>query len=495
MSPPSATLARTPDAGATESKQTRSLFGEILDWMLAPLLLLWPMSIALTYLVAQSIASAPFDRALDDDITILARQLRLVEHPADLMVNTQAQDILRASDADQVFYQIRDQRNQILAGNRDLPPPPLTTSPRQARQVQFRSDLIQGEPIRVAYRTLDHTYPDGKEIVIQVAETLSKREQLANEIIKGVILPQFIILPLAVILVWFALAQGIAPLKQLQQKIRSRRSDDLSPIPAHEAPDEVTPLVLAFNDLLQRQGRVIEQQRRFVADAAHQMRTPLTGLRTQAELALRLKDPHEIEASLRHLITSAKQATRLINQLLTMARTENQLTPNEALPELALDHLVREVVRDWVPQALQKQIDLGLEIDGKKMLLHGHTLLLRELLNNLLDNALRYTPEHGKITVRLHRHDPGMLTLEVEDTGPGIPVEDRALVFERFYRVLGTGIDGSGLGLAIVKEITQRHNATISLHPNPHSSDARTPGTLFRIVFPSADLPAILEES
>ncbi|TAK92483.1 MAG: sensor histidine kinase [Burkholderiaceae bacterium] len=478
----------------TELVQARSLFGEILDWMLAPLLLLWPISIAFTYLVAQSIASAPFDRALDDDITLLARQLMRVNSPAELMVNAQPQEILRASDTDQLFYQILDPQGRILAGNRDFPPPPKQTHGQSVRRVQFRSDLVEGEPVRVAYRTLDHAYPGGSEITIQVAETLTKREQLANEIIKGVILPQFFILPLAVILVWFALIQGIAPLKRLQQKILARRSDDLSPIPANEAPEEVTPLVLAFNELLQRQGRVIEQQRRFVADAAHQMRTPLTGLRTQAELALRQTDPQEIETSLRHLITSTKQATRLINQLLTMARTESQLTPSEALPQLTLDRLVRDVVHDWVPQALQKPIDLGLEIDGKQMMVYGHTLLLRELLNNLLDNALRYTPEQGNITVRLHRHDPGMITLEVEDTGPGIPPEERELIFERFYRVLGTGIDGSGLGLAIVKEIAQRHNAILTVHNNPRSTDSRYPGTLFRIAFPSLEQPATLEE-
>lgn len=477
---------RVEDQHALQEPQARSLFGEILDWMLAPLLLLWPMSIAVTYLIAQSIANAPFDRSLEDNINMLARQIEVHAGQPQLVFNAQARDMLRANDTDQLFFQILSKNHQWIAGERDLPHP--ASASIKPHQVAYRDDLLHGEPVRVAFKNVTLPTPENLSVIIQIAETNNKREQLANEIIKGVILPQFVILPISVILVWFALTRGIAPLRQLQVQIRNRRPDDLSPIPAHAAPDEVAPLVLAFNELLQRQSQVLQQQKRFIADAAHQMRTPLAGLRTQTELALRLKDPKEIESSLQQLLTSTKQATRLINQLLSMARAENQNPATEPLPLIALDHVAREVVRDWVPQAMQKQIDLGLELDGKKMMIHGHALLLRELLNNLLDNAIRFTPAQGRITVRIHRKNPDAITLEVEDTGPGIPSHEYDLVFERFYRVLGTGVDGSGLGLAIVREIAQRHQATISLHNNPHSNDPHKPGTMIRIAFPSKDL-------
>jgi len=489
-----ATLRASPiTSQEDETPQARSLFGEILDWMLAPLLLLWPMSIAVTYLVAQSIANAPFDRALNDNINILARQLRVEGSQVQLRLDPQSQDILRANDTDELFYQVLGKNNEWIAGDRELSSRSLES--RVSRQVQYRNELIHGEPIRVAYRLVQLKHQGNIEVLIQVAETLGKREQLANEIIKGVILPQFIILPLAVILVWFALSQGIAPLNKLQHRISARRPDDLSPIAVQEAPEEVAPLVLAFNELLERQTRVIEQQKRFVADAAHQMRTPLAGLRTQAELALRLKDPQDTEASLRQLITSTKQATRLINQLLAMARAENQPPGPEASPKISLQKVVQEVVHEWVPQALQKPVDLGLELDGEDFSIRGQETLLREMLNNLIDNALRYTPVDGHVTVRLHRKDPGIVTLEVEDTGPGIPSHERQLVFDRFYRVLGTGVDGSGLGLAIVREIVQRHQAEISLHENGSSADPRYPGTLFRIAFPCADAADELDEA
>ncbi|MGG7607248.1 sensor histidine kinase [Massilia sp. BKSP1R2A-1] len=473
-----------------------SLFGEILDWMLAPLLLLWPMSIAITYLVAKSIANQPFDDALEDRVTVLSQQIRTVSGKPVVQLPGSARDVLRADDVDSVYFQISGPAGLHLDGDRDLPRPRAGSSDDQARggAVSFRNDSIHGTPVRVAYSyvNLDPLREPGKGAepelaLVQVAETLDKRAHLANEIIKGVILPQFIILPVILALVWFALSRGLSPLAELQQRIRARPQDDLSPIDPRQVPEEISPLVGSFNDMLERLAQTVEMQKRFIADAAHQMKTPLAGMRMQSELALRQVDPGEIHRSLEQLATSSESATRLVNQLLALARAENQPHAGLAFEEIDLAQLARATVQDWVQASFAAQIDLGLELpeepQDKPLPIAGNALMLRELLSNLIDNALRYTPSGGSVTVRVRR-DGEQALLEVEDTGPGIAPTERAHVFERFYRILGTNVQGSGLGLAIVREIAQQHGAEIDIFNNPRSHSKKYPGSLFRLTFP-----------
>ncbi|MEW6762087.1 MAG: sensor histidine kinase N-terminal domain-containing protein [Pseudomonadota bacterium] len=473
-----------------------SLFGEILDWMLAPLLLLWPMSIAITYLVAKSIANQPFDDALEDRVTVLSQQIRTVSGKPVVQLPGSAHDVLRADDVDSVYFQISGPAGLHLDGDRDLPRPRTGSDDDQARggAVSFRNDSIHGTPVRVAYSyvNLDPLREPGKGAepelaLVQVAETLDKRAHLANEIIKGVILPQFIILPVILALVWFALSRGLSPLAELQERIRARPQDDLSPIDPRQVPEEISPLVGSFNDMLERLAQTVEMQKRFIADAAHQMKTPLAGMRMQSELALRQVDPGEIHRSLEQLATSSESATRLVNQLLALARAENQPHAGLAFEEIDLAQLARATVQDWVQASFAAQIDLGLELpedpQDKPLPIAGNALMLRELLSNLIDNALRYTPLGGSVTVRVRR-DGEQALLEVEDTGPGIAPAERAHVFERFYRILGTNVQGSGLGLAIVREIAQQHGAEIDIFNNPRSHSKKYPGSLFRLTFP-----------
>jgi two-component system sensor histidine kinase TctE len=322
---------------------------------------------------------------------------------------------------------------------------------------------------------------------VQVAETLDKRAQLANEIIKGVILPQFIILPVILALVWFALSRGLSPLAQLQERIRARPPDDLSPIDSRQVPEEISPLVGSLNDMLARLAHTIDAQKRFIADAAHQMKTPLAGMRMQSELALRQVDPNEIHRSLEQLATSSESATRLVNQLLALARAENQPHAGQTLEPLDLAALARDVVQDWVQASFAHEIDLGYEVIGDPPEIDGSAMMLRELLSNLIDNALRYTPPGGSVTVRVRGTNIGngnQALLEVEDTGPGIAPSERHRVFERFYRILGSSASGSGLGLAIVREIAQQHGADIEIFSNPRSTHKKFPGSLFRLTFP-----------
>ncbi len=486
LAQPEPLLYEPPKAEPDENIQ-HSLFGEILDWMLAPLLLLWPMSIAITYLVAKSIANQPFDHALEDSVTVLAQQVKEVDGRVVSRLPGPARDVLRADDVDNVYIQIVGPHREIVDGDRDLPLPQDEDRYRRGT-VHFRNETVHGTPVRVAftYVNLHPLAARGEEpyaALVQVAETLEKRALLANEIIKGVILPQFIILPIVLALVWFALARGLSPLAQLQERIRARRPDDLSPIDSRQVPEEISPLVGSLNDMLERLSQTIEMQKRFIADAAHQMKTPLAGMRMQSELALRQIDPGEIHRSLEQLAKSSESATRLVNQLLALARAENQPHTGGAFEALDLAALARATVQDWVQASFAHRIDLGFEQPDAPVGISGNPVMLREMLSNLIDNALRYTPAGGSVTVRV-RDDGGAALLEVEDTGPGIAASERTHVFERFYRILGNSAPGSGLGLAIVREIAQQHGAEVDVFNNPRSDARKAPGCLFRVSFP-----------
>ena len=317
-------------------------------------------------------------------------------------------------------------------------------------------------------------------------ELAHKRKTLATEIVKGTMVPQFVSLPLAVLLVWLALVRGIKPLAELEKRIRARKPDDMSPLDDRAVPEEVAPLVLSINDLLSRLTVSLTTQKRFLADAAHQLKTPLAGLRMQADLAQRETNADELKKSLKNIGRSSVRATHTVNQLLALARAE---ATGRSLPKQPVDMalVANEVMADSVPRALEKQIDLGYDgpaVGELPVLLEGNPTLLKELLRNLLDNAITYTPDHGKVTLRLlHDHLSGVLMLLVEDSGPGILPSERELVFQPFYRTLGTNVDGSGLGLAIVLEIAKQHNADISI-------EDMLPGTRISVKFMSVSMIA-----
>ena len=290
-----------------------SLFGEILDWMLTPLLLLWPISLALTWLVAQNLANKPFDRALVYNVQTLAQLIQVGPGPRVRFSLAQpTSELLRADDADYVYYQVLGTRGEFLSGERDLPAPPgPAATVRVDDEPHLRDAEFRGLPVRIAslWVPIDGTRAPA---LVQVAETREKRSVLAAEIIKGVMLPQFAILPLAVLLVWLALVRGIKPLSELEKRIRARRPDDLSPLDEHSVPQEVGPLVASVNDLLTRLKDSIAMQKRFLADAAHQLKTPLAGLRMQADLALREgNNADELKQSLQQIGLASVAAVKV----------------------------------------------------------------------------------------------------------------------------------------------------------------------------------------
>ena len=469
-------------------QEHRSLFGEILDWMLTPMLLLWPISLVLTWLVAQSIAGKPFDRALEYNASALAQLVSVSNNRVQFNLPLPARELLRADDSDTVYYQVLGAQGEFLSGERDLP---LPADDEKAffGEVRLRDAEVHGVDVKIAYTWVKLTLPNARPALVQVAETMEKRSVLATEIVKGVMLPQFVILPMAVLLVWLALVQAIKPLNRLEERIRARKPDDLSPIDAQAVPLEVVPLVSSVNDLLMRLKDSIATQKPFLADAAHQLKTPLAGLRMQADLAQREgANTEELKQSLRQIGRSSIRATHTVNQLLALARAESS---GSAMPRVACDlaDLTISVVRDCVPRALEKQIDLGYEgpqagAEGGQLV--GNPTLLKELIRNLVDNAINYTPSSsdvpGMITARVLIDAFGkILVLQVEDSGPGVPLAERELIFQPFYRALGTEVDGSGLGLRIVMEIAHLHDATIGVEDTRPGH--QPPGARFNVRF------------
>jgi two-component system sensor histidine kinase TctE len=426
-------LSAPKQSSSTTSESERSLFGEILDWMLAPLLFVWPLSIAFTHYFANNVANFPYDQALREHVSAIARQIKLVDGKPVLSLPASARALLRADETDNVYFHVIS-RGKLLAGDKELPISKNEVDPTaDAGEIYMRDLDTNGQELRIAYTYVsDGSLPRERWVLVEVAETTEKRSQLANKIVASVILPQFIIIPLAVMLVWFGLSRGLRPLTRLRKTIETREPADLSPIATRRVPEELEPLVEAFNEMLERMKKNVEAQQRFVADAAHQMRTPLTGLKTQAQFAMRETDPEALRHALRQIATGVDRAGRMVNQLLTLARAE------------------------------------GSEVAQQN-----------ELLKNLIDNALRYTPTGGKVTCRISSTHVTCL-LEVEDDGVGLTEAQAEMVFERFYRVDDAGTEGSGLGLAIVQEIAAQHESTATLRPNKG-----TRGATARVAFPA----------
>lgn len=469
-----AEIQRRPSVFSDPTPTLNSLFGEILDWMLAPLLLVWPISIAATHLIAEEIANQPYDYVLADHVGRIARNMKV--SPDGVTVTLPKPPTARPGeeDPDRFYHQVAQAGGDLIAGDDELPPLPAGER-RALNEVLFRNATVLGETVRVAYQLVPSP-SDARPLLIQAAETRKQRKALSSRIISGVLLPQFAIIPLAVILVWLGLSRGLAPLGRLQARIRRRQPDDLSPVNLRTVPEELQPVIAAFNDMMARLQDNLDAQQRFIAAAAHQLKTPLTGLKTQTELALRESDGAQLRDYLRRIAAGVDRAAHLTNQLLQLARAEASHENAQARQPVDLAALVRDVAARCVPRALARNIDLGFEESGGASKIFGVPLLLCEMLDNLIDNAIKYTPAGGHVTVRLQGGERPVL--EVEDTGIGIAPEDRGRIFERFYRALGTEAEGSGLGLAIVREIADLHSASVTVLDNPAGR-----GALFRVVF------------
>ncbi|HUL93981.1 MAG TPA: sensor histidine kinase N-terminal domain-containing protein [Burkholderiales bacterium] len=445
-----------------------SLRRHLTYWLLGPLLLLVAAGSFLSYRIALSAANKAYDSALLDPALAIASHLKPGGTRLELDLPSIAIEALRIDTEDRVYYQVLGPAGELIAGTPRLPAPPERLQPGE--HIYYDATL-EGERVRIAARAVR---VETGTAIVQVAETLIKRDKLVLELLVASTVPQVLIAFAAVALLWLGIGQGLRPLDRLRGEIAARSPRDLRPFSERDKPQEVHSLVAALNQLLSRLNAAIASQQRFIANAAHQLRTPLAGLKTHAELARREPSTSELRSLLDMIAAETQRTSHLVNQLLTLARAEPGESPGGQ--PVNLHEIVGRDVRDWVQRAVGKNIDLGFELEDAWTL--GEPLLLRELAANLLDNALAYTQAGGSVTVRTGVRN-GESVLEVEDNGPGIPEAEREKVFERFYRVPATGGEGCGLGLSIVSEIAERHSARIEL-----ADSAGGRGTLIRAVFP-----------
>jgi two-component system sensor histidine kinase TctE len=461
----------------------RSLRGTLLNWVLVPLSLLFAADALFSYRLAFQFADLAYDRALASEVLALAGRLRLEADRVQVDLPEAALQFFEADEHDQIYFRVSDDRGDLVFGHRELAWPPV--DPLRGGKPLLYDSRFFGEPVRVAAVAVSLPGQSAsRHATVAVGETLIKCRILAREILLGMLLPQLLLLALAAVLVWLGVGRGLQPLEALVEAIRRRSHRDLSPLEEGAAPLEVRPMVGAINGLLDRLNATLSAQRRFVADAAHQLRTPLAGLKTQTELALRERDPTALAHSLAHIHGATERSAHLVNQLLALARAEPGADRPDRFQFVDLKDIAKETTADWVSPALRKSIDLGFESETDRVSVTGDAVLLRELLSNLLDNAIRYTAEGGRVTVRVARTGADS-TLSVEDSGPGIPEAERGHVFEPFHRVLGSGQEGCGLGLSIVREIAERHGAAVTL-----GGGADGHGTLVEVRFAGVDGPA-----
>ncbi|MBK7615563.1 MAG: sensor histidine kinase N-terminal domain-containing protein [Burkholderiales bacterium] len=466
----------------------RSLHRQLLMWLLLPQLVLWMAGAYFTYNLAARYANRAIDATLSQASRALARQVKPIDSGLFIDFPRAAQDILESDPEDRVFYTVSSPPGQFILGNRHLPAPQMTQPDfgepyfYDAKVPSALGSTTAGstDAVRVAALYLRYataSTPD-QTMLVQVARSSANREELARSILVDTLLPLSGVMLLMSMVVWAGIRAGLAPLALLQRKVEGRAANLLAPIQLEAAPPEVRSLARAMNDLLEEVNHSVMAQKRFISDAAHQLRTPLAGLKSQTELALRDATDPALSARLQRVHESATRSAHLVNQLLTLARAEPESVNLQDRQAVDLRRLARELTAETVPRALQAGVDLGLdeadEADGddEALQVHGITLLLREALANLLDNAIRYAGKGSTVTVRVRRQDE-QAVLEVEDNGPGVPEQELAHVVQRFVRATQDGT-GCGLGLAIVREIVERHAGSFQLHAvGPHGLLAR----------------------
>jgi two-component system sensor histidine kinase TctE len=433
----------------------------LLRWLLIPTLALWLISATVGYLRSLALAHEAYDRTLLGSALVIGERLSVQDGQIVVDLPYAALAMLRTDTQDSIFYRVATlAEERHISGYADLPPPAMPPG----SEPLFYDAAYKGQHIRVvalAWSVVGDTQP--QTLMVQVAETMDARRQLTRRIVSESAVMQLLLIAAAAGLIGFGVRRGLAPLKRLRDDVRARDANDLTSIDTHRVPREVVPLINAINVHTERQRQLSDAQVRFIANASHQLKTPLTVLRAQVDHALQQNDHEAMRTVVQRIHQSTQATQRVMNQLLSLARSE----PGRPLDIEALDlaALAREQTFDMLALARAKSIDLGFEGE-LPVSVCGEPVLLRELVNNLVHNAISYTPPGGHVTVRVALCD-GRACLGVIDNGPGIPPEERLRVFERFYRGAATSAHGTGLGLAIVKEICDRHQIEITIANDP----------------------------
>jgi len=451
--------------------QPGSLRLHLLAWVVLPLAGLTTVNLWTTHRNALATADLITDRMLLGSARAIAEQVSVIGGVLDATVPPAAIEMFDTGDRDSVYYRVTTATGRLLTGYPDLPEPPRDTStgtPALYRKTPVRL-LSLAHPIVGA--------DDESPITATVGVTLAGHDAVVRRLWLSAFAQQSALVAIAALFVLVGLSRGLIPLLALRDAVRSRDKADLAPIAVPGAQSELNPLIDALNAYMDRVRAQMAAQRRFISNAAHQLRTPLALLSTQAAYARRETGKEARDEALTALQQSALALARLAEQLLTLSRAE----PGSRRPRadrVDLAEAARHVLETLAPMAVARHIDLGLEENGT-VPVSGDGTMLRELIVNLVDNALRYTPEGGSITVAVKAEEREAV-LTVADSGPGIPEAEREHVFERFYRVGGAAGDGSGLGLAIVREVADNAAGRVTL------SDSAAGGLLVEVRLPLA---------
>ncbi len=454
----------------------RSLKHELLFRLVLPLIFFVNVDTVLTYFVTLHYVDKTYDRWLLDSAKSVTQEIRVRDGSAFVELPPAALAIFKWDESDKTYFKIISEHRKILAGDALVPDPPLPNG--DWSHPIFFEDTMQGEPVRVVAMLVERgDIPE--KIFIHVAETLNKRRAMMRDIFLTDLVPQILLILTASSYLLSGVKRGLKPLHALANEIAQRSPTDLEPIPEAHVFLEVQTLTNTINDLFKRLALAITSQQRFIANAAHQLRTPLAGLKLQAERAQREQDITAMKPALAQIQDCADRLSHMTTQLLVLASSEPIAGSHELNP-INLCALAREICVDWVPKALLRKMELSYEGPERALWVLGDKILLREMLDNLLDNAITYGNEHGNILVRLDANPTPRLT--VEDDGPGIADDEINKVFERFYRIPGSQGSGCGLGLPIVQEIAELHNARVTV-----SRVNAKGGTRIELIF--ADLP------
>jgi len=436
----------------------RSLKTEILLRLAVPLIFFISVESVLSYFVTLHHVDVAYDRWLLDSARSLTQEIKVRDGKVIVELPPAALEIFKWDESDKTYFKIISEEQGMLTGDKFVPEP-FDVETDWTRPVYF-DDEMYGEPVRVVSMLIAPEHASEK-VFVHVAETLNKRRNMMMDILLADLVPQMALVLLAGIYLVAGVKRGLQPLHVLADEIAQRSSRDLRPIPEQHVFLEVRALTDTINDLLERLGSAIATQQRFIANAAHQLRTPLAGLKLQVERAQREQDLPAMKPALMHIQGCADRMSHLTTQLLILARSE-PIDGDYELRPIDLCKLAKDTCMDWVPKALQRHMELSFEGSKRALYIRGDEVLLRELLANLLDNAICYGHDQGNIIVKVQSYPSPCLI--VEDDGPGIPELEMGKVFERFYRIPGSPGDGCGLGLAIVKEIADLHKARLELN-------------------------------
>ena len=437
-----------------------SLRAKLLAWVLLPLASAVALDAWITYGDSLATASVVQDRLLLGSARNIAEQIRFEDGSFQHQIPPSALELFQSSQPDRIYYRITTGAGQLLAGYSDLVTSAAAALP--AESPFFFNATMRAAPVRVvAFLQPVIGDPNALPVMVEVAQTMNSHGQLANSLWLHAVRQQLLILALAAAFILFGLRRGLLPLIRLSQTVKAREPGTLEPIDTTAIPAELAPLADAVNDYIRRLEAHASGQSIFIQNAAHQLRTPFAVLNTQINYAMRAADDDGRVESLAAARHTLQQAIRLVNQLL-MLSTADALAPNADPPSANLAGIIQEVLESQSAQAHRRHIDLGVEMTGEPGTIQARAMVLKEILMNLVDNAIRYTQRGGRVTVRVSALH-GTTRVTVEDNGPGIPPEFREQVFARFYRLHDSDSDGSGLGLAIVREFAAKIGASISL--------------------------------